>query len=534
MANKFQESLAKAGGLWTRSTSTQKILIGGLVLCVLTVFFLLLFWLNSTEYKVLYSNLYSEDAGAVIESLKKDNVPYKIEDGGKTILVPTDKVYEQRLKIAGQGSMHGQGIGFEIFDNNAIGQTDFVQRINYQRALQGELGRTIIEFPDITSARVHLVLPNKSLFIEEQSPPSASVILGLSGRRKLSPEQVQSIVNLLMTGVEGLNPSHITIADTKGEVLYEPRDKDGFQGLTSTQFEYQMGIERNLQQRIEQMLAPLVGPGKVVAKVSAALDFSKRTIVKELYDPDKTVVRSEQKSSEDSLGSANVNNEPTPQYQGEENPLATATTQSLSRSSSTTNFEINREEQQIVAPVGEINKLSVAVLVDGKHAKDNTGQDVFTPLPQEDLVRIQQLVERAVGFDQTRGDSIEVSCISFGSPQDMPEPGIMDTAAHYFQLLGKPLLNSVLVLLFLLLVVRPVVMAIIRPKIEEQRIEEREGLPGAEERMALAEGLEGADLAEIEERKRIEDARSLATQNMDQNMEQAVLIIKNWLREGEA
>ena len=182
-------------------------LLGGLLASLLIVLSALLFWMNRTEYKVLYSHLYQEDAAGVVNFLKKEKIPYEIADSGSTLLVPESHVYEARLKLAGENVLHGQGIGFELFDENKIGQTNFVQNINYQRALQGELSRTISELPEVESARVHLVLPSKSLFVEEQAPPSAAIMLKLSGGRSLAQQQVQAIVNLVSTSVEGLGPT---------------------------------------------------------------------------------------------------------------------------------------------------------------------------------------------------------------------------------------------------------------------------------------------------------------------------------------
>ena len=234
----FSEIWQYIVALWEKLTLAQRVLYAGLAASIVVVFIILLFLVNKTEYKVLYSNLYQEDAAHVVEILKKQKVDYKLANGGKTILVPAEQVYSLRLSIASEGVLHGQGIGFEIFDQNKIGQTDFVQRINYQRALQGELTRTIMEFPEIKSARVHLVLPQKSLFIEEQKHPSASVVVKLKRGRSLKKEQIQSIVNLITTGVEGMSPDHITISDTRGNVLYEP-ETDVLDRLSATQLDYQ-------------------------------------------------------------------------------------------------------------------------------------------------------------------------------------------------------------------------------------------------------------------------------------------------------
>ena len=535
MAVSLEKQLAHVKNLWNNSTLAQKILYAGLLTSLLVVGVVLLVVLNSTNYKVLYSNLSPQDASRVVEILKKQKVPYKLTNNGNTILVPEDKVYSLRLQIAGKGVLHGQGIGFEIFDTTKIGQTDFVQKINYQRALQGELARTISEFDEVESARVHLVLPRKSLFIEESEPPSAAVVISLRPGATLSKEQVRSIVNLLVTSVPGLTEDKITISDTRGKVLYEPKE-DIVPGLSSTQLEYQLSVEKNLEKRIEELLAPIVGgPNKVIARVNAELDFSRKTIHKELYDPDVTVVRSEQKSEETSKGQANFQGgPPQPAYRGT-GTMGTGTVQELSRSSSTTNYEINKEEQQIQGAIGEIKRLTVAVVVDGTYVKDAKGNYVYKPLPPAVLDKIKALVENAVGYDQARGDQIEVSNMPFGQEKLPQASSWLDVAMKYFQVIGKPLLTTLIILLFLLLVVRPIVMAILKPEIVEEEVEEVEELPEAEEEAQLAlEQLSPEEREALETQQRIEDHKKFARKLVAEDFERAFRVIKHWLKEQEA
>ena len=530
----FSEIWQYIVALWEKLTLAQRVLYAGLAASIVVVFIILLFLVNKTEYKVLYSNLYQEDAAHVVEILKKQKVDYKLANGGKTILVPAEQVYSLRLSIASEGVLHGQGIGFEIFDQNKIGQTDFVQRINYQRALQGELTRTIMEFPEIKSARVHLVLPQKSLFIEEQKHPSASVVVKLKRGRSLKKEQIQSIVNLITTGVEGMSPDHITISDTRGNVLYEP-ETDVLDKLSATQLDYQLNLQRQLEKRIEQLLAPIVGgPERVIARVNADLDFSQKTIHKELYDPETQVVRSEQKNEENTRASANYGtNVPEPAYRGE-GYGGTGTITETNRKTTTTNYEISKEEQQIVAPIGEVRRLSVAVVVDGRYKKNKDGEMVYEPLSEQELARIEELVKNAVGFDQTRGDSIEISNLSFGMETLEGGKSWMEIVALYFQSIGKPILNTLIILLFILLVVRPIVLAILKPKvIEEEEVEEIEGLPEAEEeeKPALLEVLDEETQAAMEEKKQIEDQKTLAIQLSNEHFDQAFGVIKKWIKE---
>lgn len=531
----LQNTLTKATNFWTDKSLAQRILLGGLLVSLLVAIFGMIFWMNKTDYKVLYSQLYQEDAASVVSFLKQEKIPYEITESGTTILVPADQVYEARLKLAGEGTLHGQGIGFELFDENKIGQTNFVQGINFQRALQGELSRTISELPEIESARVHLVLPSKSLFVEEQAPPSSAIMLKLKGGRTLTAQQVQAIVNLVSTSVEGMSPEHITVADSRGKVLYEPKADKDMAGMTSTQLEHQLGMQRNLEQRIEQLLVPVVGAGRVIARVNADLDFNRTTIRKEIFDPKSAVVRSEVKSEEENQGSANVNGgNPDPNLQGGNDRTGSGTAQQSNRATSTTNFDINKEEQQIVAQTGGIKRLSVAVLVDGTYTKQQDGSHTFEPLAADKIAQIRQLTQRAVGFDEGRGDAIEVSSISFGEPAGAEQQPLLDVASRYFQLLGKPLLNTLVILLFLLFVARPVVLALIRPKVTTPTVQSSEELGAAQELMALTEGLSDEDLAAVDAAKRIENAKHLAQQLVEQNMDQAVMIMRQWLTQGEA
>jgi flagellar M-ring protein FliF len=523
----INEYWSKFTGFWSDRTAAQRILIGGLAVSVVISFALMIFWMNKPDYKVLMTNLYPEDASRVVGMLQAAKEPYVLDDNGKTILVPADRVYELRLKVAGEGNLHGQGIGFEIFDSVQIGQTDFVQHINYQRALQGELSRTITEFPQIEKSRVHLVIPQKSLFIEDQIPPSASIILQLKDNGKLAPNEVQGIVNLVSMAVEGLDPKHITVTDMKGRPLYTPEDDAAGLALSNTQLEYKAGIENTTQRRIMELLGPVVGPEKVIARVNADLDFSQKTIRKESYDPDGAVVRSETRSEESTAGAASLaGGEPDANFRGD-GFSGTRTTQDSTRESRTTNFEINKQEENIIAPVGELKRLSVAVIVDGTWQTDpDTGENVYVPRSTEELDRIRNLIAGAVGFDSVRGDTIEVSNISFGEPALSDGDSLMRTMLEYAQRLGKPFLNGLLIFLFLILVVRPVIMALIRPRVAEQEIEEMAGLPGSQ-RLALEE--EEVDEEAMDMSRRLENAKNHAVQLSDDNMDQAVHLLKNWL-----
>lgn len=531
MSPMLNDAVDRTKNFWSSITLSQRVFIGGLALTVIGVFFALLFWLNRPDMQLLYANLALEDANRIVKVLQAEKVPYSLENSGSTILVPADKVYDMRIKIAGDGGLTGQGIGFEVFDEVKVGQTEFVQKINYQRALQGELSRTITEFPSVESARVHLVIPQKSLFIEEELPPSASVVLNLGEGKKMTDKDVTAIVNLLTMSVEGLEKGRVSVADTKGTVLYHPEDETSIEGMTATQFDHKQTIQRNLEMRIQELLYPIIGAGKVIAKVNADLDFSQRTIRKETFDPDGAVVRSEQKSAETTKGSANLAaGTPDANFRGD-GVNGSVSQQDATRETSTINYEINKEEQSIVTPVGQVDRLSIAVVVDGTYAANpDTGAMAFTPRSEEEMARIKALVSNAVGFETARGDAIEVSCIAFGELNVERERSLAEVIGDYALRMGKPILNAVLVFLFLLLIVRPVILALIRPKVEAGEVMEGlEGLPMGEERIALIEGEEELDA--LDALKKIEDIKAHALQISEQNMEQAVGILKSWLKD---
>ena len=515
---------------WGAITMSQRVFISILATVTIAVFVGLVIWLGKPEYGALYANLKAEDASRVIKTLDSQKVPYRLEGNGTAIMVPRDKVHSLRINMAGDNVLTGQGVGFEIFDEAKIGQSDFVQRLNYRRALEGELARTINEFPGVESSRVHLVIPNRSLFLEEQQAPSASVLLKLNGSKKMESKDVQAMVNLVSMAVEGLDKGKISIADTSGKVLYQPEEEGSLNGMSRTQTEHKLLTQQNLERRIEELLMPVVGAGKVIAKVNADLDFSQKTIRRELYDPEKTVVRSEMRTETSTQGRASVEGGvPDPNFRGD-GPSGTLSDQNSSSENRTTNYEINKEEHNIVAGAGAIDRLSVAVIVDGSYETNADGEQVFIPRAEEELRQIRQLVANAVGFDSARGDAIEVSSIAFDKVDIASPLNTLDTVVDYAMRFGKPMLNALLVFLFLILVVRPIVMALIRPKVEGTMIEGLEGLPETEERLALVEDDDEAVIATAMLEK-IEDIKAHALQLSEQNIDQAMAIIQSWLRD---
>jgi flagellar M-ring protein FliF len=447
-----------------RSLSLVQKVIGGMLLLAVAGGLLgLVFLEKKTDHQVLFSGLAQEDAAEVISRLKEQRIPYQLTGNGSTILVPADHVYETRLSLAGEGMPRGGSIGFEIFDATSFGTTDFVQRLNYQRALQGELARTIRRFEQVAEARVHIATPKESVFIEDQKSPTASVSVRLQGRETLSKTQIQSIVNLVASAVPGLTPENITVVDTAGRLLFH-RDGDKGAMFSATQLEYQMTVEETLRKKVESLLAGAVGPERVQARVTAEIDFSRVNFTEENFDPDGKVVRSEQLLTEEDR-KASPNSHGIPGVKGELASFDTTADvgfagNSHSRNNITRNYEISRTTRHVQEATGTVRRLSVAVMVDGVHEKavdkEGTPGLIYRPRTAEEMQWFEKIVKNAIGYDEDRGDRVEVVNVSFALPQ-VPEIEIdpMDQWRGLAERLAMPLLYFLLAMIFFLMVVRP-------------------------------------------------------------------------------
>jgi len=367
--------------------------IGTLVLLTIVVLFS-----SRKDYQVLFSQLDPQEAGTIVEKLKADKVPFRLESGGTTILVPRNKVYGERISLANQGLPAQGGIGYEIFDKNNIGATDFVQRVNYQRALEGELARTISSLNEVKRARVHLVLPNESLFVEDQKPTTASVTLQLRPGAKLKNQQIRGIANLVSSSVEGLQPDHITIIDSNGNILSNILEKDDTIGLTSSQIALQERVESYYSRKVQSLLEQAVGSGNAIVRVTADLDFNKVQKTFEKYSPDTTVLRSEETN-----------------YQISADDTTTGTGGKVENH--IRNYEINKTIQQVVQGAGTIRRLSVAVMVDGKYVtkKGKGGKLIqqYEPRSVEEMQKLTSVVKSAIGYSAKRHDDINVVNVAF-------------------------------------------------------------------------------------------------------------------------
>jgi flagellar M-ring protein FliF len=385
-------------GLVGRLSGTQKLMVGIVTLGAIAGIILLVTVVNAPTYTPLFTNLSTEDASKIVAKLKEQSVPYQLEDGGKSVLVPKQKVYELRLSLAGEGLPQSSIIGYEIFDRTNLGISDFVQKVNYRRALEGELARTILTIEEVEAARVHLVVPEKALFKEDEKPSTASVVLKLKSSKLLKNEVIQGISHLVSSSVEGLEAGNVTIVDSRGNLLSDVHKPNSVAALTATQYEMQQRVEGYLGQKAQSLLESVVGGGNALVQVNAELDFRQVERTLEQYDPDKTAVRSEQISEEKSSTG---------------DSLAPST-----RSNTVTNYEVNKTVEHIVESPGGIKRITVAAIVNGVPRTINrNGQDVteIQPRPEQEMRDLTDLVRKAVGFTPGRNDEVTLTNLTFGT-----------------------------------------------------------------------------------------------------------------------
>ncbi len=400
---------AKGKERWQSLTQTQKIAAAAIVVAIAVCLFYLAVLLFQPNYAPLFTDLEIEQAGAIAEKLKEQNIKYQITDQGRTIEVPEDQVYELRMQLASEGVLPGVGQGFELFDESKMTQTEFDEQVTYQRALQGELQRTIASLEAVEQARVHLVLPRESVFIEEEGEASASVMLKLKPLAKLEPEQIKGINDLLVGSVDGLKPENIHIIDSKGtplnDFIKEESSTDGVSGSSlKQQQELQRQIEKDIENRLKQLLIQVFGPGRVTVMVSAELDFSKvQTKITEVTEG--APVSEETTSSRGSNINAGAPVGTTSQMPGSEYPAISGESGEYEHESAVTNYENSKEETVIDQPPGAIKRISTSVIVDSN-----------VNVNPED---VRQVVEAAIGYQPERGDQITVQPMPFDTAQDV-------------------------------------------------------------------------------------------------------------------
>jgi flagellar M-ring protein FliF len=467
------------GNIFSGIPFQKKIAIGFFLLLVIGGFIAMFMVGSKMEYQPLFGKLSADDAAIIVDKLREQRIPFKLDGGGTMILVPADKVYDIRLSLAGLGLPKGGTVGFEIFDKTDFGTTEFVQKLNYQRALQGELARTIKEFNEVADARVMIVMPKDSVFIEETKPPSASVMLTL--RSELSKAKVAAVVNLVASAVEGLTPDLVTVVDTSGKVLSKKTlaaDKVG--ELADSQLEYKTMYEGNLARRIQSMLEQIAGTGNAIVRVSADMDFNRVDTNEEIYDPDAQVLRSKQTSTESqdsTKGTGGGVSSVSPATAG-----ASAGNQAAEKSqrqNETLNYEINRTVRRTTKPMAEVKRLSVAAVLDGNYTleagKDGKQVRKYEARTQAELDQFKKIVQQAMGYSADREDQVTVESLPFSGMSEMmaESPSGVDWLSllrRYGHLAGY----GVLILISFLFIVKPVIQAVSAVSVSM----ERRGLQG--------------------------------------------------------
>ncbi len=462
----------------------------------------LLFWLATQATKepmgLLFSGLDPRDSAAIVERLDAANVPYQIKGDGSTILVPQDRALRLRMQMAGEGLPAGGGVGYEIFDKqDALGVTSFQQNVNRLRALEGELARTIRSLDRIEQARVHLVIPERKLFNDAAANPTASIVIRARGGR-IAPEQVQAIQHLVATAVEGLTPARVSVVDEKGQLLAGGEGDNSAASIQAALDGRKASYEERVRRQVEGIVASIVGPGRTRVEVSADLDSSRRIRESIKYDPDGQVVRSStsrtsnadntNRSGADAVSvSTNLPEENTPGVDGSESSREVNT-----QTDETTNYEISSEKVTETQDGGTVKRLSVAVAVDGVWATSAEGARSYQARSDEDMQKIDALVRSAIGFDEARGDTLQVVNVQFAqeeaqtlTPEEEPFLGL--GTSEIMKLIELAVL-AIVALLAILLVFRPLITRLLAPITVPAGLPQLAGPAGAALGPAAADG----------------------------------------------
>ena len=533
--------------------------------------------ISEPQMALMYSELTQDDAAQVISELDLLNIPYALRGDGTKIFVPQDKVLRLRLSMAERGLPQGGSVGYEIFDNtDTLGTTSFVQNLNYMRALEGELARTIGEINQVKSARVHLVLPEREIFSRERREPSASIILRVRG--ELSRAQVKSIQHLISSAVQGLKPSKVSIINEQGTLLASGAGEEDGVLISSALEERNLSYERRVRKQVEGIVASIVGPNKARVEVSAELNFNRITRTSDTYDPESQVARSTQ-TVEETSSSANGTGNQNGVTVGNSLPEAGAggngnggNKESSNRTEETVNYEISHVTETHIREAGGVKRLSVAVLVDGTYTRQEDGSLLYAARSEEELEKINTLVRSTIGFNTDRGDQVEVINLQF-APREVPAPLVEEeetflslSKADYFRI-GESATLAILTLIVLLMVVRPLLRRILNT---ENMVAANGaplalagatagGVPGAEGEQALLpagaaarlagnaasgdafpEGVESAgspiesmiDIAKIEGQVRESSLKKVA-EIIGNHPDETLAILRSWLHEDE-
>jgi len=519
--------------------------MGVVAVLMLGFFAFLVMRASAPQMAPLYSGLSLEDSSAIISELQSMGTTYELRGDGDTILIPRDQITAVRMNLAGNGLPSRGQVGYEIFDQqNTLGATSFVQNINNVRALEGELARTISSLARIKSARVHLVLPERELFRRERKDPTASIVVSVRG--ELSTGEIRAIQHLVASSIEGLNPNKVSIIDDSGRLLASGA-VDGAEGLlTAEAQERVVGLEERYRTRVEDMLANVLGAGRARVQVSAELNLDRSTKTSERFDPEGQVVRSTQ--TRDNNNSSTNGQTDAGVSVANELPGSTAnggagtnSAEQQQNTEETTNYEISKTTETAVTEAGGIKKLSVAVVVDGRYTTDAGGNSVYAPRDPAEIDQIKALVRSAIGFDEARGDQVEVVNMQFAERPELQGPGsdgpgifdfTRDDLMNWAQM-GVTLIISLALVLF---VMRPLIKRVLAP--EEKAplalpaaAEIEPGLPAIPdlpEEMEPATAAPWVNGAKAMGEAQLETLKSVG-QLVDENPKQAALIVRDWL-----
>jgi flagellar M-ring protein FliF len=425
--------LSRLRQVWANMTPSQRTVVGGTVVALVIAVVVGSMLASRAGYAVLYSGLAPEEAGRIVEKLEAKKTPYKLTAGGTTIMIPGRHVYSSRIELASEGLPRSGTVGFEIFDKTVFGMTDFLQKVNYRRALEGELAKTIGGLEEVEGVRVHITVPERALFKDDEQQATASVVMKVNPARSLTARQIEGIKYLVASSVEGLNPDRVSILDSRGTLLSK-----GFpdqEGGASDGLELKKTVETYLEGKAQTLLDGVLGPGKAVVRVAAVLNLESIEREAETYDPESMVIRSEERSLA-SGGADNANNE-----------------------SSVTNYEINRTVERIATGTGNIERLSLGIVVDGNYettvADDGTEASTFVVRSEEELNKIAGIVKNAVGFEADRQDEIDIACIAFNRDYLADEEQSMQKTMRlqfYFSIAKKVLYLGLVVLALIIFI----------------------------------------------------------------------------------
>ena len=420
-------------GFGNLSMLRQLVLMGGLAASI-ALGVAIVMWSQQPNYSMLYSGLSDQDALDITNALDRSGIPHKITAGTGTILVPGDRVHEARMKLAGEGLPKGTATGFELLDKEqGFGVSQFMENARYQRALEGELAKTISSMSNVQSARIHLAIPKQSAFVRDHKDPSASVFLNVYGGRPMQAEQVAAVIHLVASSVPNLAPEQVTVVDQTGKLLSSQQSSDQLR-LTATQFEYRKSVEDYYMKRIEDILSPILGSNGVRAQVSADIDFTQTEQTQENYNPDLPAVRSEQTFEDHSNGATSpsgvpgaLSNQPPVAAAAGGQAQANANTADKNSPESsvrkvTRNYELDKTISHTKYQTGMVRKISIAVLVDDHQKINDDGTVERTPLKEDELARLTSLVKETVGFNPERGDSVNILNESFTPPPPVEAP----------------------------------------------------------------------------------------------------------------